>query len=158
MTDDLEPDDGELIDYSTFAEKPLTFPYQGKKYVLPELTIEAGLELAGVFTNKARAAKMQGVELWKLLLGPLWQQMIDDGVPLNFATRCGLTALADHQYGRARAKAAWVMGADPKRIAAYMNDQAKATGNRASRRSKSTAAATETPIRARTSGTNSRKR
>jgi hypothetical protein len=144
----------ELSDYSAFAEGPLVFPINGKQYVLPELGIEAGLELAGVVSGKDKAfQRKEGVELWKLLLGPLWDEMVADGVPLAAATRAGLAALADRQYGREVAKIAWETGADPKALEPYM----RAQGNRASRRSNSTAGAKKTQKPVSTKATTSRK-
>jgi len=148
----------ELRDYSAFAEAPLSFPIMGKTYTVPPLSIPAGIALAGIISGKDKAAaKQEGVELWKMLLGPLWDQMVEDGVPLEAATRVGLTVLADHQYGRDFAEATWEAGADPNKIAAYLHEKAAAQGNRASRRSNSTAGAKKTPPRASTKATTSRK-
>jgi hypothetical protein len=149
----------ELREFTEFAKKPLVFPFRGKKYVQPDLTIEAGLYLGGVVTGADRSARnMKGADLWKLVCGPLWDQMIADGVPLAFATRVGLTLLADHQYGRDYAEATWEAGTDPKLLAAYMDKKTAAQGNRASRRSSSTAGATKTPPQVSTKATTSRKR
>ena len=139
----------ELRDYSAFAVEPLTFPINGKKYTVPPLSIPAGMQLAGIVSGTDKAfQKKEGVELWKLLLGPLWDQMIDDGVPIEAATRAGLTVLADHQYGREIAEATWEAGADPNLLAAYMTN--KAARNRASRRSTTSATGRKTPTRAST--------
>jgi hypothetical protein len=147
----------ELSDYSKFAEGPLEFPINGKRYVLPEQGIEAGITLAGIVSGKNKAAaRMEGVELWKLLLGPLWDEMIADGVPLAAATRAGLTALADHQYGRDVAEITWETGADPKVLEPYLEARAAKTANRVTRRSNSTGGAKKTPSRASTRATSSR--
>ncbi len=147
----------ELRDFTEFSNKPLVFPFKGKKYVQPELTIEAGLYLGGIVAGTDKSARnMKGGDLWKLVCGPLWDEMITDGVPLAFATRVGLTLLAEHQYGRDYAEATWEAGTDPKLIAAYMNEKAAAQGNRASRRSSSTAGATKTPSPVSTRATTSR--
>jgi len=146
----------ELRDYSAFAEKPLSFPINGKNYTLLPLSIDAGIELAGIVSGKDKAfRKREGVELWKLLLGPLWDEMVTDGVPLDAATRAGLTALAEYQYGRDVAEATWEAGADPNRLAAYMTQKAAAQGNRASRRSNSSGGAKKTPPQASTKATSS---
>ena len=152
----------ELSDYSAFAEPPLSFPINGKRYTVPPLGIEAGLVLQGVIAGTDKTfAKKNAVDLWKLVLGSLWDEMVADGVPLDAATRAGVAALADHQYGRVIAEAAWEAGEDPNRLAAYMDKKAaeqKAAGNRATRRSKSTGTATKTPSRASTKATTSRPR
>lgn len=140
--------------YESFAEKPLEFPIGGKVYALPPLGIEAGLRLATVVAGEDEASKeLKGEALWKLLLGPLWDEMIADDVPLAAATRAGLAALADYQYGRAMAEAAWEAGADPKALEAYITK--KVAPNRASRRSRSTVKAPTTSSPAVSSGTSS---
>lgn len=146
-----------LTDYNEFAEAPLEFPINGKKYVLPAIGIEDGLTLAGIITGKNKSAsKMEAVELYKLLLGPLWDEMIADGVPLDAASRVGLTALADRQYGRQVAEITWETAADPKALQPYLA-RLNSQGNRAQRRSNSTAGAKKTPRPASTRGTTSRK-
>ncbi len=148
----------ELRDFTEFADKPLVFPYRGKKYTQPELTIEAGLEFAGAISGDRAWAKKTGADLWKLVCGPLWDEMITDGVSLAFATRVGLTILADNQYGREYAEATWEAGADPNLLAAYMDKKAAETGNRAQRRSNSTGGAKKTPSPASTRATTSRRK
>ena len=149
----------ELSDYSKFAAGPLRFPINGKVYELPELGIEDGMVLAGIVSGKDKAAlKMAGVELWKLLLGPLWDEMAKDGVPLEAATRAALTALADRQYGRDMAVITWETGSDPKALAPYLDARRKAQGNRATRRSNSTGGAKKTPSQASTKATTSRRK
>ncbi|MFB2596597.1 hypothetical protein ACEXQE_02280 [Herbiconiux sp. P17] len=110
----------ELKSFEEVSDGPLAFPIKGKKYV-HTLSIEAGVALAGVLSGRDKAfQKKEGVELWKLLLGPLWEEMIADGVTLEAATRAGVTALADAQYGRRFAEATWELGADPETIAKYL--------------------------------------
>lgn len=145
-----------LSAYETFAEEPLRFPIGSKVYELKPVGIEAGLKLAGVLTGRDKEfGKKPAEEAWKLVLGDLWDTFIADGVPLEAATRAGLCALADYQYGREAAEAAWEAGADPKALEAYLMKKAP---NRASRRSLSTGAGTTTRKRAGTSGTNSQKK
>jgi hypothetical protein len=146
----------ELSDYDKFAEPPLRFPYKGKVYELPEIGIEDGIYLAGVVSGRDKGfAKKEGVELWKLLCGSMWDEMVADGVPLNFATRVGLAVLADRTSGRQVAKIAWETGADPKALEPYLHEVAKAQGNRASRRSQNTGGANSTRKPASTKATKS---
>lgn len=142
----------ELKDFTDFADGPLVFPIRGKKYTAPEISIELGMRLNGI-TNHGDEADMESVELFKLMLGPVWDEMVSDGVPMTAAIRAGATMLADFQYGREYATAMWETGADPKAMAEYM----KARGNRATRRSNSTGGATKTRSRASTKATTSRK-
>jgi len=144
-----------LTPYESFAEEPLQFPISGKTYTLKPIDIPAGIRLAEIVSGKDKAAKnLAGEALWKLLLGSLWDEMVADGVPLAAATRAGLTALADYQYGREMAEAAWESGADPKALTVYLTSK---TGNRATRRSAGTGKATTTKPRAVSNGTTSPK-
>lgn len=131
-----------LSAYESFANDPLVFPIGGKKYTLKPVSIPNGRILANLISGKDKKLNSApSEELWKLVLGDLWDQFEQDGVPIEAATRAGLTALADFQYGRDAAEAAWEAGADPKALQEYM---AKRPSNRAQRRSTSTAAAKKT--------------
>lgn len=148
----------ELSDYTKFAEGPLRFPINGKVYVLPPIGIPEGLALAGVIkATKEKDDFELDIDLFKLVLGPLWDEMVADNVPLDAAIHAGVTALADRQYGREFAKITWETGADPKAVEPYVKAMATQTGNRASRRSNSTAGAKKTPKPASTKATKSRK-
>ncbi|MDQ0894424.1 DUF7426 family protein [Agromyces ramosus] len=131
----------QLREYNEFADGPLEFPIGGKVYTAPEVSIPLGLRLNNIATGEAEQ-DLPAVELYKLLLGPVWDEMIADGVPLNAAMRAGMVAMNDFQYGREYAVATWEAGLNPKAAAELMASQ---HGNRASRRSKSTAAARKTP-------------
>jgi hypothetical protein len=140
-----------LSEYQTFATPPLAFPINGKTYTLKPLSIEAGLRLAGAIEDgDAELDDLKGEALWRLLLGDTWDEMRTDGVPLEAATRAGLTALADHQQGRAFAEVIWETGADPKALEKYLTAKAP---NRAARRSRGTAKASTTKRPASTSTT-----
>lgn len=146
----------ELTDYNKFAEGPLQFPFNGKTYTVPDVSIPEGIRLAGLIDGSDKdAKKMKGADLWQLLLGKAWDEMVADGVPLDFATRAGLTVLADRQYGRDTAVLTWETGADPKAIQPYLELQAAKNGNRAQRRSSSTGGAKKTQPRASTKVTSS---
>jgi hypothetical protein len=139
-----------LAAYETIAPEPLVFPINGKTYTLPPIGIEDGIRIAeGVSGKNEEFQNLRADELWRLLLGPLWDQMIADGVPLRAATRAGVTALADYQYGRTMAEAAWASGANPEALQKYLTE--KLAPNRAARRSTSTAkASTPSPRAAKT--------
>lgn len=142
--------DTEMRDYAEFSQGPLVFPIRGKRYEAPEVGIELGIRLAGM-QNGTSEQDLPMLELYKLVLGPAWDQMVADGVPLDAAMRAGMVAIADRMYGREYALASWEAGLDPKAVAELMTPP----GNRASRRSKSTGAARKTPPRASTTGTTS---
>lgn len=130
----------ELKEYDEFSQGPLIFPIRGKKYAAPEISIELGFRLSGITTGQSDQ-DMPSLDMYKLLLGPVWDEMEADGVPLDAASRAALTTLNDFLYGRDYAIAFWETGLDPKATAALMSKQ----GNRAQRRSKRTATATKTP-------------
>jgi hypothetical protein len=140
-----------LSEYQTFATPPLEFPINGKTYRLEPLGIAAGLKLADALTDpESELNDLKGAALWKLLLGDIWDQFIEDGVPVEAATRAGITALADHQEGRAYAEVVWETGADPKALEKFLKAKAP---NRAARRSPATAKASTTKRPASTSTT-----
>lgn len=140
-----------LTEYTDFAKEPLSFPINGKTYTLAPLGIADGLRLADAIEgNDDDLNDLRGAALWRMLLGDVWDQMIADNVPLEAATRAGLTALADHQNGRAFATVVWETGADPKALDRYLTAKAP---NRAAKRSPSTAKAPTTKPRASTSTT-----
>lgn len=134
-----------LSAYETFANPPLVFPIGGKKYTLNPVTIPNGITLQRIINGKdKKLAQAAGEVLWRLVLGDdLWDRFVEDGVPVEAATRAGLAALAEYQYGRDAAEAAWEAGADPKALQAYM--EGKVPKNRAQRRSTSTGVARKTP-------------
>lgn len=139
--------------YEEFAVEPLQFPIGGKVYTLPELPISVGLKLSGAIAGKDEEfAQATGTDLWKLVLGPLWDDMLADNVPTAAITRAGLTALADYQYGRERAEMVWETGADPKAIRKYLQ------GQEPPQESSKPAAASTTKRRASTSGTRTSRR
>jgi len=146
--------------YEDFAEEPLALPVNGKTYIVPELGIDAGLKIAGVFAGTDTSLNKAPIEdAAKLLLGGLWDEMKADGVPLNAAMRVFYTVLADVQEGRAVAEGVWESGFDPKALAEFAERKANELNppNRASRRSSNTGAARKTPSPASTSGTKPRK-
>jgi hypothetical protein len=143
-----------LKDYEELAQEPLAFPFKGKLYTMQPHDIPTGIKLTTVLAGGDPEFSARPVQdLYELLLGPLWQEMLTDGVPLAFASRCGMTAMADFQFGRTMAEAAWEAGADPKAMSAYLVKQLP----RAQRRSLNTDAANSTPSPGSTSGTKPRK-
>lgn len=53
----------------------------------------------------------------KELLGPLYDEMVADGVPFEALVLAGQTATHDFLYGREAAEAYWNSGGDPKAVA-----------------------------------------
>jgi hypothetical protein len=144
-----------LKPYEDFVVEPLAFPIGNKVYTLEPYDIPTGLRLTEVVSHQdPEFDKLPTSELYKLLLGPLWDEMIADGVTLAAVSRCGLTALTDFQYGRKMAEGAWERGADPKAISAYLVKNLP----RAQRRSRNTGGANLTRSQGSTRGTTSRKK
>lgn len=132
----------QLREFTDFADGPLVFPYKGKRYEAPEITITMGIRLNAI-TNDGAEADLNIKDLLPDLLGPAWDEMIADGVPLAVATRAGVSILADFQYGREYAALMWETGGDPHEMA----ERIKAKGNRATRRAKPRTASTAPPAK-----------
>ena len=88
-----------------------------------------------------------------LLLGGAYQQMLDDKVPASAIRRALVTVITDLRIGREAAEQVWDRGLDPELLA----PTASGANTAGSTQSSSTGEASETPKRASTTGTNSRK-
>lgn len=119
-----------LKEYNEVAEAALQLPIRGKVYTLPAVDIQTGLRLNAITTQGAEP-DLAAVELYKLALGPVWDEFIADDVPLNAAMRAGMVAINNFMYGRDYAAATWESGLNPQAAAEII---AKQTGNRAQRR------------------------
>lgn len=89
----------------------------------------------------------QEVELYQRCLGPVYQELLDDGVDWPRIRHAGMTAF-------------WYVAAGEQRAEQFWRGEVGKAGNRAERRRKtssSTAAASTTRKRASTSGTSSRR-
>lgn len=138
--------------YEELAAEPLVFPVGGKFYTHSPIGVVAGMRLAGVLTGvDSTLNELPAQELWKLVLGSLWDEMLADDVPAEAVARAGMAALADFQYGRATAEAMWETGDSPEALAARV-----AANSKASKRSTSSGAAGKTRSRASMSGTTPR--
>lgn len=130
----------QLREYDEFADGPLQFPIRGKVYEAPEVSMELGFRLTAIVNGDAEQ-DLPAKDLYRLVLGDAWDQMVADGVPLDAAMRAGLAAVNDFTYGREYAVASWEAGLNPK----AMTEKLQSQGNRASRRSKSSGGAKRTP-------------
>lgn len=146
--------------FEEFAEEPIRLPVQGKVYEVPPIGAKLGLLLARALEGdkKAVAEIGRGDSFWGKMLGPVYQQMVADDVPMEVIGRAGFAVMADFQYDREAAERVWESGLDPEARAALM--AAMQTGQvptMGSLRSPSTAAANRTQRRANSSGTRSPK-
>ena len=119
---------------------PLVLPVGDKEYTIPPLSFEAGVTVDGLAADPSK--KMVDEAFYRLLLSDaVFDQMIADGVSAKAIDRVARTALTDHKFNREAAIIMWETNADPKAVQEYTKAHAP---NRASRRSKSTAAARKT--------------
>lgn len=150
---------GPLKDYEEFSAGPLVFPIGGKDYVAPAVGIDDGMVLLGVLDGTDKSlSKLKSNELFKLVLRETWEEMRDDGVPIEAAFRAGMAALADFREGRLAAQAIWESGINPESLAAWTAAKTQElTNSLDSTRSPSTASESPTRSRASTRTTTSRK-
>jgi hypothetical protein len=143
-----------LKPYEEFAQEPLTFPIGGKLYITPPLGFLDGLRLQRVIAGEDHSLDDKPAEeVWRLILGPTWDEMVADNVPLEAMNRAGMAALADFQFGRTIAETVWESGVDPEALAAA----ATAAASKDSKPSPSTDAASSTRSPASSSPTTSLK-
>lgn len=142
--------------YEEFADEPLAFPIGGKVYTVPPIGMRDGIRLQRAISGQDDSLKdAPPEELWKLVMGDVWQQMLDDDVPVEAAGRAGAAALTDFQFGREAAEKVWEHGLSPEWMAAL--GSASQSGED-SQGSSSTGEASATRSRASSSGTTSRKK
>jgi hypothetical protein len=148
--------------YEEFAQAPLAFPIGGKVYTVPALGLQESIRLERLLSGDEKFPDGAPAEdLWKIVLGPVWDQMVEDNVPSPAAARAGMAALTDFRLGRDAAEAAWEAGDNPEALAAAMAAKATQTSTpkpAASKRSRGTASATPTQKPASSRATTSRKR
>lgn len=138
----------ELQELGEFLNESLTLPVGRRKYVVPAATGRAWLQLQELAAamDLDEANKMRTTDLYKLALGPVFDQLIEHDQPGNVITQCGNTAFY-WQLGRDDlATMFWESGGNPS----PRPTRAKAMTP--------TAAGTTTRRRASGSGTSTRKR
>lgn len=160
-------------DLDRYYDPGLTLTVRGKEYVLPLPSAELGLwcrrlmETAGEITSASTAEEIQAAadrinELPELpgnlsmeerLLGPVYQQMMTDGVPDHFLQFCATTAYFWIVGGEGLAERYWTSGGRPEAPGPVPN-----RADRRNARKTGTAEATGTPTPGSTSGTSSRPR
>jgi len=92
----------------------------------------------------------QTTDLTRALLGPLYDEMVADGVPYAALALAGQVATHDFLYGRDAAEALWNSGGDPKAVAESLSGDNIFSRN--------TGAANTTKRPASTSGTRPRRK
>ena len=87
-------------------EGPIVLTLRGKEYTLPVVTMEQGLALQHRVTEGITAG-----DLAADLLGPVLDQLAQDGASPALVERVTMVALAEWKFGREAAEDAW---RDPK--------------------------------------------
>jgi hypothetical protein len=145
--------------YEEIAPEPLAFPIGGKLYTVPPVGYVQGLRLTEMIqTGPDGDFKESAEDVWRMVLGPAYDEMKADNVPGDALARAAFSALTDFQYGRDAAEAVWESGLDPKALSEAMTRKAAAKKPPATTRSRSTASGTRTRKPASTRSTTSRKR
>ncbi|TDC81908.1 hypothetical protein E1193_13475 [Micromonospora sp. KC606] len=163
---------GRFGDLDDYFDPGLTLTVKGKEYTLPLPSAELGLwcrrialmageagaastdeELADASSRAHTAAAelppLPGAEklsFEQLLLGPVYAEMMSDGVPDPYIQFCAQTAYIWIIAGEEQAARYWHAGGRP---------EARGPGNRADRRRMRTGGGAGTPAQASTSGTRS---
>ena len=109
-----------------FLAEPLTLPILGREYQIAPADVETGLRLTARFERLKAKADASGdpeeevaddieeTELFRMALGPVYDQLKADGVPLRMAKFVASTAVIWHVYGPRAAELFWATGGDPK--------------------------------------------
>lgn len=148
----------QLKDYDECAEPPLAFPIRGKLYTPPPISISTGVALIRALAGDTELLSMESRSLWQMLLGPIYDEMVADDVPIDAVNRAGFAVLVEFQAGRDAAVKAWESGIDPEARAALaaalrVTDSTPSTGTGLARKTRSrasTSSTTSRPAAART--------
>ena len=92
---------------------PLTVTIRGKDYTLPDISLTDGVRMHQA--GKEGADDLSIPELVGIILGPVREEMITDGLPGAIIDRVFYTGLADFKGGREAAEQLWENGV-PKEI------------------------------------------
>lgn len=126
---------------------PLTVTIRGKDYTLPDISLADGVRMHRA--GKEGAEDLSIPELVGIILGPVREEMIADGLPGGIIDRVFYTGLADFKGGREAAELMWENGV-PKEIQTAIQ---KAVNNTLQTQQ---GAATTTKRQASTNGTKSK--
>ncbi len=103
-------------EWTEFAAGPLELPYRGKVYVIAQPDVETGAKITSGLGDKGALREADNETLWRLLLGPAFDEMKADRVPQAFVSRAFMVALTDFQIGREVAEVTWEVGSNPEAI------------------------------------------
>lgn len=144
-------------------DSSLELPIQGKTYKVPSPSGEDGLRIQRITTVAVQAViggappdvealdDDQELDLLKMCLGPVYRELLNDGIDWSWIRHAGLTAMFWITSGVDDALTYWKAAGDPSRLAPNREarrQQAKKTGS---------AAGDKTQRRGSSSTTNARK-
>lgn len=111
-----------------FFDPTLRLPIRGNVYVVPSPDAKTGLWCQRMLATGAIAATggdisadeiaalelddTQEREMYKIVLGTAWDEMLDDGLPWDIIRHAGITAFMWVASGRETAEAYWASGGD----------------------------------------------
>lgn len=110
-------------DYAELAGELLQLPINGKTYTIPAISAKNGIQAQQLIQRSLNGESIPMSELAPLVMGPAYQQMLDDDVPAAAFTRAQLTALADFQSGRKAAEVTWETSGDPKELKRFLKEK-----------------------------------
>lgn len=106
----MKPTEG-FKDLSEFFDPDLKIPVRGKVYRIPAPNALDGLRLRKAFNDpSAHYTDDDEIEEWKLLLGPVWDEMIEDGIDWKSLSHVGRTAMFYYGLGETLAQVTWQTG------------------------------------------------
>lgn len=109
----------EFKDWDEFAADPIVLPFRGKKYTLPEVSIDKGIRLTQELgKDDSPLAQLGAEDSWRFILEDVYDELKAAGAPVRFVVTAVAVALADFQYGRDAALAVWEDRLDPQKVAA----------------------------------------
>jgi len=101
--------------FEDFAPEPLAFPVGGKVYTVPEIGWADGVRITAIIDGDEKA---DAAEQNRLLMGPVFDEMVADKVPAAALSRALLACLTDFRTGdRELAARVWESGLSPEALA-----------------------------------------
>jgi hypothetical protein len=144
---------------------PLVLTVDAKEYPIQPLDYRLGLSLKAVAEGDSKEITDDSTDedMFKLVMGEAWQQMLDDGCPFAAMFRAGMASVQyqiallngiDSEAAAGIGERVWESGIDPEMLAAMVS---AANPSKDSKPSTPTGSARKTPSRASTKTTTSRR-
>jgi hypothetical protein len=116
----------ELIDFENLDIEPLKLPIGQKIYTASPVGIRDGMVIIDAVAGRPGALNDEPIaELYKLALGPVWDEMVADNVPAAAASLAGMTAVLVVSHGMPTAMAYWNQAVAPAPVVAEAVKPAK---------------------------------